>query len=232
MEKRSVVVNYYLDIGCGGPGPEREHPSGEYLLSWTRAYVKCFITHVRVHWVENYTQYLHYNIKKYWVFHNTPSGYIDRNVLMKEMMHFKTICGANNINPQVLLYDWHVSHFDKRDIHILLLHHTKTVMIKTGESINEQPNYNGPNLKMKGLYGQSRMNWQRHNGIPKLKTNQRAIVESTSPVTVVPCTISQAPMCLERCQRCFSKAPWVLTITCSLASFTVSYYFFNHAYII
>ena len=45
------------------------------------------------HKVENYTKYIHHYIMKDWVFHNTPSGYMDRDGWMKEMMNYKTVCG-------------------------------------------------------------------------------------------------------------------------------------------
>ena len=146
-----------------------------------------------VHWVENYTQYLHYNVKKYWVFHNTLSGYIDRNIWMKAMLPFKTVCGANNINPQVLYYDGHVSYFKNRAINIILSHHIKPFIIKAGESRNDQTNDNVTNLKMKGLYGQARMNWQRQPGISMFTTKQmnyvlvktlRYFQLSSAPVTI------------------------------------------------
>ena len=72
------------------------------------------MTYVIVFQVEKYSQDLHYNIPKDWLFHNTPSEYMDMNGYMKAMMHFKKVCGSNKINPQVLLYDDHDSHFDNR----------------------------------------------------------------------------------------------------------------------
>ena len=116
---------------------------------------------VIVHQATKYTQDLHYNIPKYWVFHNTPYGYIDRVGLMKAMMNFKTVCVANKLNQQVLFYDVHEIHFDNRAINILCSHHIKPFVLKAGDSGNDQPNYNGPNLNLKGLYGQAIMNWQR-----------------------------------------------------------------------
>ena len=81
-----------------------------------------------------------------------------RDGWMKEVMNFKTVCGANKINPQVVFYDGHGSHFEIRAIHILQSNHIKPFILKAGESGNDQPNDNGPNLNMKGIYGQARMN--------------------------------------------------------------------------
>ena len=77
-----------------------------YLI-FSRADGQCFIPPVLVHQAENYTQYLHYNILKDWVVHNTQSGYMDRGGWLKEIMHFKTVCGANKLNPQFFFYDQH-----------------------------------------------------------------------------------------------------------------------------
>ena len=69
---------------------------------------------------------------------------------MKEIIYLKTVCGADNLNQQVLFYDVHGRHFYDRTIHILHYHHIKTFFLKAGDSRNDQPNYNGPNLKLKG----------------------------------------------------------------------------------
>ena len=108
---------------------------------------------------ENYTQYLHYKIPKDWVVHNKPSGYMDRNGWMKEIIHFKNVCGENKLNPWVLFYDRYGSHFDNRAIHKLLSHHIKHLFLKADDSGNDHPNDYGENLKLKGIYGQVRMNW-------------------------------------------------------------------------
>ena len=87
-----------------------------------------------VHQATNYTQDLHYNIPKYWVVHNTLSRYMDRDGWMKAMMHSKTVCGANKLNPQVLLYDGHDIHFYDMAIDILHYHIIKPLVLKAGDS--------------------------------------------------------------------------------------------------
>ena len=88
---------------------------------------------------------------------------------MKAMMHFKNVCGENKLNPQVLLYDGHGSHFDDRVVHILLSHHIKQFILKADDSGNSHPNDDVPKLKLKGLYVQAIMNWQRQHGTLKFK---------------------------------------------------------------
>ena len=127
------------------------------------------MTPVIAHQAENYTQDLQYNITKDWVFHNTPSGYMDRDGWMKAMMYLKTVCGEKNLNTQVLLHDGHDSHFYARSIHIIRSHHIKPFILKADDSGNDQPNDNGRNLKLKGLYGQPRMNWFGTTWNPQVK---------------------------------------------------------------
>ena len=112
---------------------------------------------VIVHQESNYTQDLHYKIPKDWLVHNTPSGYMDRDVRMKAMIHFKTVCGSKKINPQVLFYDGHSSHFDGRAIHNLCSNHIEPFVLEAGDSVNDQQNDNGLNLKQNIFYGQAIM---------------------------------------------------------------------------
>ena len=51
---------------------------------------------------------------------------------------------------------------------------------------------------------------------------QTFVVADDIPVTVVPHTLIQAPVCLVRRKRGFLKAPWSLTIPWSFASFAAS----------
>ena len=85
---------------------------------------------------ENYTQDLHWNLHSDWLVHNTPSGYMDRDIWMKEMSILSRNCGDNNTNPQILLFDGHDSHFDKRYTHLLQYHHISSFILKSGESTN------------------------------------------------------------------------------------------------
>ena len=50
-------------------------------------------------------------------------------------------------------------------------------------------------------------------------------MESTVPVTMVPCTVSQVPMCLTHRKCRLLKAPWSLMITWTFMSFAESRYF-------
>ena len=89
---------------------------------------------------------------------------MDSDGWMKAMINFQTVCGAKNINPQVLFYDGRGRHFDDRAINILYSNHIKPFIIKVDESGNDQPNDNGPNLNLKGLDDQAIMNCKKQHG--------------------------------------------------------------------
>ena len=65
---------------------------------------------------------------------------------------FSRTCGASKINPHDLFFGGHHSHFDDRATHIILSQHISPFIIKTGDSTNDHPNDNRPNLKMKRYY--------------------------------------------------------------------------------
>ena len=137
-----------------------------YLI-FVRSDGQCLIPPVIVHPAGNYIQDLHYNIPKDWVVQNTPSGYMERDVWINTMVNFNTVYGENKINIQLLYYDDHEINFYEREIHIPHSNHIKPLFFKAGDSVNDQPNDNGPNLQLKGLYGQSRMSCQRQHGTLK-----------------------------------------------------------------
>ena len=71
------------------------------------------------HQAENYTQDIHWNLPSDWLVHNTPLIYMDRGGQMKAISLFSRTCGAININPQVIFFEGHDSHFDDSATHIL-----------------------------------------------------------------------------------------------------------------
>ena len=75
-----------------------------------------------------------------------------------------TVCGAKNLNAQVLFYNVHDSYFYDRAIHILCSNQIKPFMLKASESVNDQSNDSVINLNMKGIHGHPRMKWQRQHG--------------------------------------------------------------------
>ena len=119
---------------------------------------------VIIHQAENYTQDLHRNLPSDWLVHNMPLGYKDRNGWMKAMNLFSSTCGASKLNPQVLFFDDHDSHFYDRAKHLLRSQHISSFILKAGDSTNDQPNDNGTNLKLERYCVIAKVKWQRHHG--------------------------------------------------------------------
>ena len=92
---------------------------------------------------------------------------MDRDGWTKAMSLFSRTCGSSKMNPQVLFFDDHNIHFDDRATHIMRSHHIFPFILKSGESNNDQPNDNGPNLRLKRYYGIAKVKWKRQHGTMK-----------------------------------------------------------------
>ena len=77
---------------------------------------------------------------------------MDRDRYLKAMTQFSNIGGTSPINNQILFLNGHDSHFGDRSIIQIQSKNIHTLILKAGEPINEQPNYNGPNSKLNALY--------------------------------------------------------------------------------
>ena len=121
------------------------------LLVFTQVDGKCFMPHIIVHQAKYFSQDLHYNTPLDWVIHHTTSGYMDRDRWLKSMTQFSKVCGAYPFNNQKLLFDGHNSHFDDGTLRQMMCKNVQPFLIKSGDSINDHPNYNGPDSKLKSL---------------------------------------------------------------------------------
>ena len=74
------------------------------------------------------------------------------------MAHVYSMCCSSTLNPQVLFYDDHISHFYDRLLNILHNHNIQSFILKSGYSVYDQQNYNGPKSKINNFYGGTRMN--------------------------------------------------------------------------
>ena len=116
--------------------------SGEIAPPWCTSLIfnrdekRCFIPPVLVKYINHYTWYIHYNIPRYWVVQNSPSGYMDFYGWLKAIYHLSSMCGSSHINSQVLLYHGHGRYFYYRSLNILLSHHIKAFIIKLCESLH------------------------------------------------------------------------------------------------
>ena len=117
-------------------------------LVFTQSGGQFFMPPVIVHQAKEYSQYLHHNIPLDWTFHHTSSGFIDRDGCIKAMTQFSNICGASPVKNQILFFDGNDSHFDDRDLTQMQSKNIQPFILKSGDSINDQPNDNGPNYSV------------------------------------------------------------------------------------
>ena len=67
------------------------------------------------------------------------------------MTQFSNICGASPVNNQIIFFGGYNIHFDDRALTQMQIKNIQTFVLKAGDSINNQPNENGPNSKLKAL---------------------------------------------------------------------------------
>ena len=141
------------------------------LLVFTRADRQCFMPPVIIHQAKEYSEDLHHNIPLDWTVHHTSSGYMDRDGWLKAMTQFSNICGASPVNNQILFFGGHDSHFDDRSLTKMQSKNIQLFVLKSGDSINDQPNDNGPNSKLKSLYNVLKAKWMLKYGTTRFQTH-------------------------------------------------------------
>ena len=72
----------------------------------------------------------------------------------------------------MLFYYGHNSHFDDRALYILCKHNIQFFKLKAGDYVHNHINDNGPNMKLKNPYGNTRMNWMIQHGTLKVTPAQ------------------------------------------------------------
>ena len=137
----------------------KREPLWRNLLVFTRADGGWFMHPVAVHQAKEYSQYLHHNIPLDWTVHLTPSGYMDRDMWLKAMTQLSNICGASPAKNQILFFDGHDSHLNNRALTQMQRKKIHPFIIKSGDSINDLPNDNGTNSKLKALYNILKDKW-------------------------------------------------------------------------
>ena len=84
---------------------------------------------------------------------------MDRYRWLKDMTQFSNILGASPVNNQILFFDGHNIHFDDRALIQTKIKNIHHLILKAVESINDNPNENRYNSKLKDLYKISKSNW-------------------------------------------------------------------------
>ena len=129
------------------------------MLHFTRYGGKCFMPPIIVRQSKDYSQDIHYNVPVDWIVHHAPSGYMDRDGWLKSMTQFSNVYGASPVINKILSFDGHDSHFEDGTLRQMICKNIQPFVLKSGDSINDQPNDNGPNTKLKYLYNVAKSAW-------------------------------------------------------------------------
>ena len=121
-----------------------------------------------VHQSKEYSQDLHHNIPLDWTVHHIPYGYMDRDGWLKSMTQFSNICGASS-NNQILFFNGHNNHFENCALTQMQSKNIQSFILKLGDSINDQPNENGPNSTLKALYNVLKAKWMLKYGTTRFQ---------------------------------------------------------------
>ena len=96
------------------------------------------------------------------------------------MTQFSNVCGASPSNNQILLFDVHGSHFNYGALRQIMRKNIQLFVPKSGDSINDQPNDNGPNAKLRFLYNVANSVWLLKCGIKKFSPHHMNSVLGTA----------------------------------------------------
>ena len=94
---------------------------------------------------------------------------MDRDGWLKAMTQFSNICGASPVNNQILFFDGHDSHFNDRALKHMQNKNIQPFILKAGDSINDQPNDNGPNSTLKVLCNRLKAKWMVKYGTTRFQ---------------------------------------------------------------
>ena len=153
-ERLSVLTSYFKVNEC----VKWKVQSGEWAQFWCTLLVftwsdgKCFMPPIIVHQAKEWSQDIHHIIPLGWIVHHTPSSYMDRDRWLKSMTQLSNVCGAYPVNNKILFFDGHASHFKDIALRQIMCKRIQPFVLKSGNSINDQPNGNGQDSKLKSLY--------------------------------------------------------------------------------
>ena len=78
---------------------------------------------------------------------------------IKAMTQLSNICSASPVNNQTIFFNGHDRHFDYFSLINMDQQNTQPLILKEGESVNDQKNDNGLNAKMKSLCNELKSLW-------------------------------------------------------------------------
>ena len=94
------------------------------------------------------------------------------------MTQFSNICGASPVNKQILFFDGHDRHFDERTPTQMQIKNIQPFVLKAGDSIDDQPNVNGPNSKLKSICKIPKSKWMLKYGTTRFQPYHMKIIIS------------------------------------------------------
>ena len=134
------------------------------LLVFTRSGGQRLMPTIIVHQAKEYCQDLQFNIPLDWGAHHTAYGYMDKCGWLQAMDQFSNVCGNHPVKNKTIFFNGHDSHFDDRALRQTECQNIEPFVLKTGDSTNDHPNYNGPNAKLKSLYNKVKSTWMLKYG--------------------------------------------------------------------
>ena len=84
---------------------------------------------------------------------------MDRDGCLKSTTQFSNICGDSPINNKIIFFNGNDSHFYGHTLLHMYQWNIQPFILKAGDYVNDQPNDNGPNAKLKSLYNEMKSAW-------------------------------------------------------------------------
>ena len=93
---------------------------------------------------------------------------MDRDRRLKAMTQFSNVCGFYPVNKQIIFFGVHDIQFDDFALMHMERQNIQPFILKSGDSVNDQRNNNGPNAKLKSLYNEVKSAWMLKYGTTKM----------------------------------------------------------------
>ena len=99
-----------------------------------------------------------------------------RDGWLKAMTQSSKVHGASPVKNQILFFDGHGSHFNDGALRKMMCKNIQPFVLKSIDSINDQPSDNGPNAKLKSLYNVAKSAWMLKYGETKFSPHHMKYV--------------------------------------------------------
>ena len=103
--------------------------------------------------------------------------YIYKEGWSKYIYSFIILYGSSPVDHKVIVFHGQYIHFDGMGMYIIIQNHVHTFLLKYGNSINYQLNYNRPKSNLEDLYIISKSNWHlKHTNIKLSQVHMKSII--------------------------------------------------------